>query len=66
MKENLASGIMFVKENMPLLNKYYDKVTEGIEGALPRKLCGLPECFNIDDGMKEIDVGQELFADDFE
>ena len=53
---------MIVKENMALLHKHYDSIAENVEGALPRRLCGLPKEFNIDD-ESEIDVGQELFFD---
>ena len=61
MTQELSSGIMFVKENMDLLNKYYDQVIQGVESALPRNLCGLPEYFSFDAELENMDVGQDLF-----
>ena len=60
MNEELASGIMFVKENLKLLKQYYAEVTKDFENALPLQFTGLPDCFNIK-AEDEIDVGQDLF-----
>ena len=60
MNEELASGIMFVKENLKLLKQYYAEVTKDFKNALPLQFTGLPDCFNIK-AEDEIDVGQDLF-----
>lgn len=59
MAQDLASSIMFVKENMTLLNRYYDQVSKDVEIALPRNLCGLPEYFKIEEEWEDLDVGQD-------
>ena len=46
---------------MDLLNKYYDQVIQGVESALPRNLCGLPEYVSFDAELENMDVGQDLF-----
>ena len=61
MSKDIASGTVYVKENLEILKKYYDEVAKTFKGALPLRFSGLPECFDrlsIDD---EIDVGQYLF-----
>ena len=61
--DDIASGIIFLKHNLPLLMQYYDEVSKGGKGALPRRFCGLPECFDImtDEEVGHVDVGQDMF-----
>jgi hypothetical protein len=35
--------MMFVKENLLILKKYYEEVSKKIKGVLPLKFAGLPE-----------------------
>lgn len=60
--DDVSSGIIFVKQNMNVLTKYYDEVSKGVKGALPRTFCGLPEVFDVvKDQEIVVDVGQEMF-----
>jgi hypothetical protein len=63
MNDDVASGIVFVKENIDILIQYYNEVTMNCRETLPFWFSGLPDCFitstlKVDD---EIDVGQDLF-----
>jgi hypothetical protein len=57
LKEDVASGMMFVKENLMMLRKYYEEVSAKVKGALPLKFSGLPDCVTEKDD--EIDVGAD-------
>jgi hypothetical protein len=56
LKEDVASGMMFVKENLMILRKYYEEVSAKVKGAMPLKL-SRPNCVTEEDG--EIDVGAD-------
>ena len=63
MNDDVASGIVFVKENIDILIQYYNEVTMNRRDILPFRFSGLPYCFNTS-ALKvedEIDVGQDLF-----
>ena len=57
LKEDVSSGMMFVRENLLILKKYYEEVSKKIKGVLPLKFAGLPECITEKDD--EIDVGAD-------
>ena len=58
LSEDVASGIMFVKENMHILRKHYSFLTKDDKKALSLEPAGLP----LSGGEGEdIDVGQDLF-----
>ena len=59
--EDVSSGIVFVKENVEMLKKYYTEVAKRYKGALPLRFSGLPECFSRLTTENEIDVGQDMF-----
>eukprot|EP00804_Cyclotella_cryptica_P020068 CCRYP_014871-RA/>CCRYP_014871-RA protein AED:0.76 eAED:0.51 QI:0/0/0/0.5/1/1/2/0/171 len=59
--DDVASGIVFVKENVDILIQYYNEVTMTCRDTLPFRLSGLPDCFNTLKVDDEIDVGQDLF-----
>ena len=54
--EKISSGIIFVRENMRLLCKDYNKLTKDDKNALPLALTGIP----VDD-EHDVDVGHDLF-----
>jgi hypothetical protein len=49
--------MMFVRENLLILRKYYEEVSKKIKGVLLLKFAGLPECITEKDD--EIDVGAD-------
>ena len=55
--EDVASGIMFLKENVHILRKHYGVLSQKYKNALPLELTGIP--LPVDD--IDIDVGQDLF-----
>lgn len=58
LNSELASGIVFVRENIKILDKHYDAVTLGGTSALPRELAGIPVMLGNDDD-EEFDAGQD-------
>ena len=65
MKQDVAASIMFLRENIHLLDKHYDEVSKTVVGALPREFSGLSLCNMVTDKEGEVDVGGELFPDEF-
>ena len=65
MGEDLASGIIFVKENREILTKHYKEVTKDAIYALPLELSGLLDPIKGEDtvigDIDVTDVGQDLF-----
>ena len=57
LNEDVSSGVMFVKENLPILRKHYTLLTHQDKKALPLELTGIP----LPDDDLDIDVGQDLF-----
>ena len=58
----VASGMMFVKENAEVLKKHYDTVTKNMADLVPLYLPELPADSKDKD---EIDVGQDNFPKKF-
>ena len=56
--ETIASGIMFVKENVRVLRKHYTLLTKNDKNALPLAQSGIP----VPDDELVMDVGQDLFS----
>ena len=54
----IASGIMFVKENVRVLRKHYTLLTKNDKNALPLAQSGIP----VPDDELVMDVGQDLFS----
>lgn len=65
MGEDLAGGIIFVKENREILTKHYKEVTKDAIDALPLELSGLLDPIKGEDtvigDIDVTDVGQDLF-----
>ena len=58
----VASGMMFVKENLEVLRKHYTTLTEKDVNALSLELSGLPL---PPTDWKDLDVGQDVFDLEF-
>ena len=61
LSEDVASGIVFVKENIKILKKYYTEVAKKYKEALPLRFSGLPDCFSRPSIRDNIDLGQDMF-----
>jgi hypothetical protein len=66
--EDVSGGIIFVKQNLKLLRKYYKVVTKDVENALPLEFSGLPDIDDVvgtvgKEVVEEIDVGQDMFEE---
>jgi hypothetical protein len=60
--DDVASGVMFVRENMELLRKHYNGVSKNLKDALPLEFTGLPRDFkDITKSNEVVDVGQDVF-----
>ena len=60
--EKLSSGIVFVKEHVRLLRKYYQQLVGNDKTGLPLELTGIPDPDN-ENGENYVDVGGDLFSE---
>ena len=63
LNEEVASGIMFVKENLVILRKHYSALTKDQKDALPLEISGLPK--PDDTFLASVDAGQDTVYKNF-
>ena len=62
----VSSGIMFVKENMPMLAKHWAEVTKDAKDALPLEMAGIPAMLGTAAGKEiDVDVGLDVIGKEF-